>query len=88
MSIKLGTLLKEYRLKAQLTQHDLAQKFGYSTSQFISNWERGVSQPPMETLVQLSALLKIPKNTIKELLIEEAIQQAEQKFEIGFKKAH
>ncbi|MBO9667694.1 MAG: helix-turn-helix transcriptional regulator [Bdellovibrio sp.] len=87
MSLELGTLLKEHRLKAGMTQQDLANKFGYSTAQFISNWERGISQPPMETLVQLSVLLKIPKATIKELLIKNAIQQIEKKIEIGFKRS-
>lgn len=87
MSVELGLLLKESRVKAGFTQHEIAQKFGYGSAQFISNWERGLSQPPMEVLVELCTLLKIPKGTVKELLVQNAIQQMEKKIEKVFKKA-
>lgn len=55
-----GKFLRERRVKAGLTQMEVAQELRYSTAQFISNWERGISMPPMETLPKLSNMMKIP----------------------------
>lgn len=55
----LGKFFKDRRTKAGLTQSDVAVALGYSTAQFISNWERGQSQPPMNVLPQLCKLLAI-----------------------------
>lgn len=60
-----GKFLRERRIKAGLTQMDVASQLEYSTAQFISNWERGISMPPLDTLPKLSGLLKIaPKDII------------------------
>lgn len=50
----IGTFLREHRIKSGLTQGDVAKLLKYTTPQFVSNWERGVSQPPMDVLPQLS----------------------------------
>jgi transcriptional regulator with XRE-family HTH domain len=55
-----GRFLREKRLEASLTQWDVAHHLRYSTAQFISNWERGVSLPPHDVLPELAALLKCP----------------------------
>lgn len=51
-----GHYLQNLRLKANLSQGDVAHKLGYSTAQFVSNWERGVSKPPVSSLKQLAKL--------------------------------
>ena len=38
--------LKQKRVAAGLSQRDVSDELGYSTPQFISNWERGISCPP------------------------------------------
>lgn len=38
--------IKDYRVNSELTQSEVAIIFGYTTPQFISNWERGCSFPP------------------------------------------
>lgn len=63
-----GEFLKTMRQKSGLTQQDLATKLSYSTAQFISNWERGISLPPLEVLPKLSNLCKIPPRTLVEAL--------------------
>lgn len=52
----LGLYFKEMRKKAGLSQVDVAQKLGYSSAQFVSNWERGLAAPPLE---KLSTIIKI-----------------------------
>ncbi len=63
-----GTFLKTMRQRAGLTQHDLASKLSYTTAQFISNWERGISLPPLDVLPKLSYLCKIPPRILVETL--------------------
>lgn len=53
---KYGEYLKNIRLKSNFSQGEVARKLGYSTAQFISNWERGVSKPPVTILKQLSKI--------------------------------
>jgi len=63
-----GLFLKNAREKAGLTQHDVAQQLGYSTPQFVSNWERGISLPPLDVLPRVSDVLDLaPKNLIDTL---------------------
>lgn len=52
----LGIRLKQAREKAKLTQSDVCPKAGISKPQIISNYERGASSPPLETLKALSRL--------------------------------
>jgi transcriptional regulator with XRE-family HTH domain len=60
-----GRFLKTKREKAQLTQQDVSRQLDYTSPQFVSNWERGVSLPPMEVLPRLASLYAIgPKEMI------------------------
>lgn len=65
-----GRFLRMRRVKAGLTQLDVARHLQYTTAQFISNWERGISMPPLDTLPRLSALLKVPAREFIETLSE------------------
>jgi transcriptional regulator with XRE-family HTH domain len=61
----IGFKLRERRIEVGLTQWDLARELRYSTAQFVSNWERGLSLPPVTALPPLAHLLKIqPKQMI------------------------
>jgi len=51
--------LKESRLNSGLSQGKVAKELGYTSAQFISNWERGLSEPPLKTLRQLTELYGI-----------------------------
>ncbi len=48
--MKLNELLKTKRIEADLSQRDISDRLGYESSQFISNWERGVSRPPKHAI--------------------------------------
>ena len=59
-SIKqLADYLTRARLSAGLRQVDVANSFGYTTSQFISDWERGVRSPPATSLKMIAKLYRI-----------------------------
>jgi transcriptional regulator with XRE-family HTH domain len=59
-----GNFLKQSRETAELSQFEVAKKLGYKSSQFISNWERGLSSPPAEILPRLVKLYSINPNDL------------------------
>ena len=65
----LGSYLKKKRQLSGLTQSDVAHKLGYSTPQFISNFERGLCSPPLKNLKTLIKLYSIPVEEIVELIV-------------------
>ena len=52
-----GRRLRELRNKKRMTQEDLAAASGL-TSVFISNLERGLSDPSLSTIVRLAGALR------------------------------
>lgn len=52
-----GQLIKEARKHVRITQAQLAERLGYSSPQFISNWERGVARIPAQKFKPLSRIL-------------------------------
>ena len=75
---KLAKFLKEKRTLASLSQKDVATKLGYSTSQFISNWERGISQPPINTLRTLALMYGVAADQMFQVLVSTTIDQVEE----------
>lgn len=67
----IGKYLKAQREKVGLSQRAVADTLGYSTAQFVSNWERGIISPPLKTMAVLIRLYKIPKKEFVDLLVNE-----------------
>lgn len=81
--IVLGLFLKKKREEAGLTQKDVQEHMGYTTPQFISNWERGLISPPDNTLVELVSLYDIKPIELVQLLVEQ--QDTKWKILLGLK---
>ena len=62
--IKIGGFLKELRKEKELTQEQLAEKFGVS-SRSVSRWENGNTMPELGILVELADFYEID---IKEII--------------------
>lgn len=77
-----GAMLRRWRLRAGLTQADVAYALGYSVPQFCSNWERGTSQPPPKAILPLSRILKVPARDIVDLLHAHEVWKADQQREV------
>jgi transcriptional regulator with XRE-family HTH domain len=77
---KLGAFLKESRLSARVSQMDVAKLLGYSTPQFISNWERGLSAPPMSCLKKIAKLYHIKDETLFKLTLQEVEKEMRRQF--------
>lgn len=54
----IGERIKEFRLKAGLTQSELAEKLGIPY-QSIGQWERGLRSPKIETLQKIAEALGV-----------------------------
>lgn len=74
----LGKRLRERRMALKMTQDELAEKL-YVTRQTISNYERGLSEPDLETLRRLAEALET--NTASLLGTEPYLTKASRKKE-------
>ena len=76
--IKIGGFLRELRKEKELTQEQLAEKFGVS-SRSVSRWENGNTMPELGILVELADYYEVD---IKEII------DGERKSEIMEKEEH
>jgi transcriptional regulator with XRE-family HTH domain len=65
----LGSLLKSARKAKNLSQGDVAKKLGYTTSQFISNIERNLANPPLGIIRKLVQLYGMNSEHIRDMLL-------------------
>lgn len=67
----LNDYLRQKRLDSGLSQLDVARVLGYSSPQFVSNWERGLVSPPLETIAVLIDIYKMPANEVINRILDE-----------------
>jgi transcriptional regulator with XRE-family HTH domain len=72
-----GQRLRGWREKAKMSQGDVAKKLQYSSPQFISNWERGLSLPPIEVLPKLLNLYSLSPVEITDVFFKYQEKQLE-----------
>ncbi|MGE0528105.1 MAG: helix-turn-helix domain-containing protein [Bdellovibrionales bacterium] len=68
---EVGKFLREKRILAGLTQKQVSDHLGYSSSQFVSNWERGQCLPPPQKLKKLIKLLDISGEQLANMIFDE-----------------
>ncbi|HEX7675705.1 MAG TPA: helix-turn-helix transcriptional regulator [Bdellovibrio sp.] len=73
--LALANFLKEKRIRAGLSQKEVAEKLGYSTAQFVSNWERGLSAPPVETLKVIAEMYNVDLDEVFNVTLESAVNR-------------
>ena len=67
----LGKYLQKRRIKADLTQIEVARKLGYSSAQFISNFERGLCSPPLKQLRKIENMYDIDPCELIKIMMKE-----------------
>jgi transcriptional regulator with XRE-family HTH domain len=80
----LGTFLKTKRKKAGLTQKQVADELGYSTAQFVSAWERGEREPPVNAIWRLASLYQISAEKLFNVMLEYRQKMLEQELRAEF----
>lgn len=63
--------MKDHREKSGLSQLEVADTLGYSSAQFVSNWERGLCEPPLKSLKKLCRILDINEKEILRVILKE-----------------
>ncbi|MNL72846.1 helix-turn-helix protein [compost metagenome] len=64
----------------------VAAELGYTTPQFISNWERGISAPPLNVIAKLAALYSVSEQTLFDLLLKSTLERVEISMREEFKR--
>ncbi len=77
---QLASFLKEKRIEIGLTQSEVASTLGYSSPQFISNWERGLANPPVFILRNLTKIYKVPADEMFAKLMHEVERDMHREF--------
>jgi DNA-binding transcriptional regulator YiaG len=78
--VTVGEYLQKMRCKAGLTQRQVGDALGYSSAQFISNFERGIALPPLAKLRVLMGMYKMDSRVLMDLILE--VQREELKREL------
>ena len=74
--MSLGNLAKylvDKRKSSGLTQKELALKLGYISPQFVSNWERGLSAPPIGSLKKIASILNTSADDLFSIFLEDTL---------------
>ena len=67
----LGDLIKKRRNKANITQAEISSKFGFTSSQYMSNVERGISVLCPKYFNDLAKILKINADQLYEAAVKD-----------------
>lgn len=68
---RLGAMLKKARTKKGLTQKELSEKLGYTTSQFISVLERSKASIPLNRVKDFCRILDLQEINVKRELFKD-----------------
>lgn len=71
----LGAFIRKMRLERGYSQADISVSLGYTSPQFVSDWERGISSPPVKKLIELAQLLGVKSDVLFDLLVTLATEQ-------------
>lgn len=71
---KLASELARLRKESGLSQRDVADELGYSSPLFVSNWERGISAPPIKEFRKLAHMYSVSVGTLKELFVAREVE--------------
>lgn len=74
-SIAFKDYLKNKRIERGLSQKEVSDKLGYTTPQFISNWERGLSAPPIDVFKKIAHLYHISSEEMFDIFLSEEIER-------------
>ena len=75
-----ANFLKRKRIDAGITQADVSKKLGYSTPQFVSNWECGRGKPPIATIPKLIKIYRVDPDEIVTYYLMNTKQQLQKAF--------
>jgi transcriptional regulator with XRE-family HTH domain len=70
LEIELGKLFRSERMKVGLSQGMVCRALGYSTPQYLSNFERGLCSMPLNKLRKLIEMYKMNADEVVKLMVD------------------
>jgi transcriptional regulator with XRE-family HTH domain len=67
---ELGKLFRSERMKVGLSQGKVCQALGYSTPQYLSNFERGLCSMPLDKLKKMIDMYDMDGESVVRLMME------------------
>jgi len=80
----ISDLLKKARENSGLSQAEVARELGYTSPQFVSNWERGLSSPPVPKLKKLCKMYELAMDDAYHAMLSATLQEVERKLHTQF----
>lgn len=71
---------KEERIKAKTSQGKIAKFMGWTSPQFVSNWERGISYPSPEALETIANAFEMNHAKLSSLILKEKMRDLKEKW--------
>lgn len=84
----MSKVLKTLRQNAGVSQTDVMRALGYDTPQFISNWERGISLPPISKIKKLAKLYGTDADYLYTVVKDETIARTVAKLNKAWKRVN
>lgn len=85
--MNLPTYLKIARENMKLTQKQVASQLGFTSGQFVNNWEGGKSKPPINLLKKISKLYHIDATDIFNYILNDEMNQLQTKLRFKFENS-
>jgi transcriptional regulator with XRE-family HTH domain len=82
-NIKIGKIIRASRKAEAISQLTLANKLGYTSAQFVSQFERGIAGVPVEKLGIISKILKIPLRYFVQIHADNFKRNLSKKIKLG-----
>lgn len=82
-AVGIGTFLKAKRIEAGVTQSKAAKHLGYSSPQYISNFERGLCEPSVTTALKLVKVYGITKGELYQVMLKSYESNLKNAFKAG-----
>jgi transcriptional regulator with XRE-family HTH domain len=79
--MEFGVQLAQIRASENITQRQVAEFLGHTTSQLISNWERGLSRPTTKDIKKLLSFFQLDINTYIAMVALRELNNLNMKFE-------
>lgn len=80
-------VLRRARIKVGMSQAEISRRIGYTSGQFVSNLERGISSLPMSRMTALCDLLRIKPQVLLGAMTRDMVKKAKLKMKASIRKA-
>ena len=77
---KLANALKKARMDSKVTQKQLAKSLGWGPAQYVSNFERVISAPPLKDIPKICSIINLDTKIVYRLLCDVQVERIQKKF--------